>query len=208
MNTKDVSPSQQLPPAKPNCLADLDPWGGSKPRGWSGSTPHCLHVWIFMALLTPDHLIILNFVFITFLKYHLRNLSFLGYSQCLFVGQRRPAVCVAMPHHLFSCCVTGVSITAVAVSFHRADGFLRLCLVCSLTVQPEQGANTLLSNLTISFQQQQLNVTPSGPEWAESLLSPCNSPITMRAEDSKRETLLVLMAVLWGILPSLLVSSH
>lgn len=35
--------------------------------------------------------------------------------------------------------------------------------------QPEQGANTLLSNLAISFQQQQLNVTPTGPGWAESL---------------------------------------
>lgn len=52
-----------------------------------------------MALLSPDHLIILNFVFITFLKYHLKNLSFLGYSQCLFLGQRWPTAHVATPHH-------------------------------------------------------------------------------------------------------------
>lgn len=55
-----------------------------------------------MALLTPDNLIILNFVFVTFLKYHLRNLSFLGYSQCLFLGQRRPTHSVTMPYYLFS----------------------------------------------------------------------------------------------------------
>lgn len=133
------------------------------------------YVCIFMALLTPDHLIRLNFVFITFLKYHLRNLSFLGYSQCLFLGQRRPTLRVAMPHHLFSCCITGVPIPAVAASFHRADGFLWLCLCvqpdCPArgTAQPEQGANTLLSNLAISFQQQQLNVTPPGPGQAETL---------------------------------------
>lgn len=118
-------------------MADLDPWGGSKPQGWAGSAPRCLHVCIFMVLLTPDHLIRLNFVFIMFLKYHLRNLSFLGYSQCLFLGQRRPALHVAMPHHLFSCCLTGVFTAAVAASFHRADSFLGLCLVCCLTVQPE-----------------------------------------------------------------------
>lgn len=109
---------QQLLPAKPSCLADLDAWGGSKPQGWAGSALYCLHVYIFMALLTPDNLIILNFVFVTFLKYHLRNLSFLGYSQCLFLGQRRPTHCIDMPYYLFSFSITGVSIPAVAASLH------------------------------------------------------------------------------------------
>lgn len=37
-------------------------------------------------------------------------------------------------------------------------------------------------------------------------MSPCNSLITTRAKDSKKETLLVLMAVLWGSPPGMLVS--
>jgi len=74
------------------------------------------------------------------------------------------------------------------------------------TAGPEQGANTLLSNLTVSFQQRQLHVTPPGPGRAKSLVSPCNRPISPRAQDSRKETLLVLLAVPWGSLPSVLIS--
>lgn len=84
--------------------------------GWQCSALFaCLHI---HGTVNPRRFNNTEFCICYIFKYHLRNLSFLGYSQCLFLGQRRPTHRVTMPYYLFSFSFPGDSIPAVAASLY------------------------------------------------------------------------------------------